>query len=61
MESVSSSRVVVRCCFELVLLLAMIRTVVKSFKVPDVEVVAARNESVLTRMTESTPKNIGQT
>ena len=36
----------------------MIRSVVKSFKVPDVEVAAARmsNESALTRMTDSTPK-----
>ena len=43
----------------LLLLFAMIRSVVKSFKVPDVEVAAARmsNESALTRMTESTPKN----
>ena len=41
----------------LVLLFAMIRSVLKSFKVPDVEVVAARvsNESVLTCMTGSTP------
>ena len=40
------------------LLFAMIRSVVKSFKVPDVEVAAARmsNESALTRMTDSTPK-----
>ena len=38
----------------------MIRSVVKSFKVPDVEVVAARmsNESALTRMTDSTKKNL---
>ena len=36
----------------------MIRSVVKSFKVPDVDVVAARmsNESALTRMTDSTQK-----
>ena len=42
----------------LLLLFAMIRSVVKSFKVPDVEVAAARmsNESALTRMTDSTPK-----
>ena len=42
----------------LLLLFAMIRSVVKSFKVPDVEVAAARvsNESALTRMTYSTPK-----
>ena len=46
---------VARC---LLLLFAMIRSVVKSFKVPDVEVAAARmsNESALTRMTDSTPK-----
>ena len=44
------------------LLFAMIRSVVKSFKVPDVEVVAARmsNESALTRMTDSTPNKLGQ-
>ena len=42
----------------MLLLFAMIRSVVKSFKVPDVEVAAARmsNESALTRMTDSTPK-----
>ena len=42
----------------LLLLFAMIRSVVKSFKVPDVEVAAARmsSESALTRMTDSTPK-----
>ena len=36
----------------------MNRSVVKSFKVPDVEVVAARmcNEAALTHMTDSTPK-----
>ena len=47
----------------LLLLFAMIRTVVKSFKVPDVEVVAVRmcNEAELTRMTDSTPQNIGHT
>ena len=47
----------------LLLLFAMIRSVVKSFKVPDVEVAAARmsNESALTRMTDSTPKKLGQT
>ena len=47
----------------LLLLFAMIRSVVKSFKVPDVEVVAARmsNESALTRMTDSTLKKLGQT
>ena len=40
------------------LLFAMIRSVVKSFKVPNVEVAAARmsNESALTRMTDSTSK-----
>ena len=45
------------------LLFAMIRSVVKSFKVPDVYVVVARisNESAFTRMTASTPKNLGQT
>ena len=39
----------------MLLLFAMIRSVVKSFKVPDVEVAAARmsNESALTRMTYS--------
>ena len=43
-----------------VLLFAMIRSVVKSFKVPDVDVVAARmsNESALTRMTDSTQKTL---
>ena len=42
------------------LLFAMIRSVVKSFKDPDVEVVAARmcNEAALTRMTDSTPKTL---
>ena len=46
-----------------VLLFAMIRSVVKSFKVPDVEVIAARvsNELALTCVTDSTPKNLGQT
>ena len=45
------------------LLFAMIRSVVKSFKVPNVEVVAARmsNESALTRMTDSTQKKLDQT
>ena len=40
------------------LLFAMIRSVVKSFKVPDVEVVAAWmcNEAAFTHMTDSTPK-----
>ena len=45
----------------LLLLFAMIRSVVKSFKVPDVEVAAARmsNESALTRMTRlDTKKNL---
>ena len=48
---------------QMLLLFAMIRSVGKSFKVPDVEIVAARmsNESALTRMTDSTPKNLGQT
>ena len=47
----------------LLLLFAMIRSVVKSFKVPDVEVAAARMsyESALTRTTYLTPKNLGQT
>ena len=42
----------------LLLLFAMIRSVVKSFKVPGVEVVASRmsNEAALTRMIDSTPK-----
>ena len=42
----------------LLLLFAMIRSVVKSFKVPGVEVVASRmsNEAELTRMIDSTPK-----
>ena len=41
----------------------MIRSVVKSLKVPDVEVVSARmcNEAALTHMTDSTPKNLGHT
>ena len=40
------------------LLFAMIRSVVKSFKVPGVEVVASwmSNEAALTRMIDSTPK-----
>ena len=43
---------------ERLLLFAMIRSVVKSFKVPGVEVVASRmsNEAALTRMIDSTPK-----
>ena len=47
----------------LLLLFAMIRSVVKSFKVPDVAVVSARvnNESALTHMTDSTPKKLGKT
>ena len=47
----------------ILMLFAMISSVVKSYKVPDVEVVAARmsNESVLTRMTDSLPKKLGQT
>ena len=47
----------------MLLLFVMIWSVVKSFKVPDVHVVAARmsNESALTRMTDSTPKKLGQT
>ena len=45
-------------CWLLLLLFAMIRSVVKSFKVPGVEVVASRmsNEAALTRMIDSTPK-----
>ena len=45
------------------LLFAMIRSFVKSFKVPDVEVVAARmcSEAALTHMTDSIPKNLGYT
>ena len=51
---------ILRSCISVLsvlLLFAMIRSVVKSFKVPDVEVAAARmsNESALTRMTDSTP------
>ena len=44
----------------LLLLFAMIRSVVKSFKVPGVEVVASRmsNEAALTRMIDSTQKNL---
>ena len=44
--------------YRLLLLFAMIRSVVKSFKVPGVEVVASRmsNEAALTRMIDSTPK-----
>ena len=47
----------------LLLLFAMIRSVVKSFKVPDVEVAAARmsNESALTHDLLDTKKNLGQT
>ena len=42
----------------LLMLFAMMKSVVKSLKVPDVEVVAARmsNESALTHMTDSTQK-----
>ena len=45
-------------CLWLLLLFAMIRSVVKSFKVPGVEVVASRmsNEAALTRMIDSKPK-----
>ena len=52
---VSSAADVLCCCL---LLFAMIRSVVKSFKVPGVEVVASRmsNEAALTRMIDSTPK-----
>ena len=48
----------VKKCMLLLLLFAMIRSVVKSFNVPDVEVVSARmcNEAALTHMTDSTPK-----
>ena len=44
----------------LLLLFAMIMSVVKSFQVPDVDVVAAlmSNESALTRMTDPTPKTL---
>ena len=44
----------------LLLLFAMIRSVVKSFKVPDVEVAAARmsNESALTHDLLDTKKNL---
>ena len=44
--------------YYVLLLFTMIRSVVESFKVQNVEVVAARviNESVLTCMTDSTPK-----
>ena len=47
----------------IMLLFAMIRSVVKSFKVPGVEVVASRmsNEAALTRMIDSTPKKLGHT
>ena len=47
----------------LLLLFAMIRSVVKSFKVPGVEVVASRmsNEAALTRMIDSTPKKLCHT
>ena len=47
----------------LLLLFAMIRSVVKSFKVPGVEVVASRmsNEAALTRMIHSTQKKLGHT
>ena len=47
----------------LLLLFAMIRSVVKSFKVPDVEVAAARmsNESALTHDLLDTKNNLGQT
>ena len=55
---VCSSFLISGCMFIVLLLFAMIRSVVKSFKVPDVEVAAAQmsNESALTRMTDSTPK-----
>ena len=44
----------------MLLLFAMIRSVVKSFKVPDVEVAAARmsNESALTHDLLDTKKNL---
>ena len=50
--------VCVVCVVMWLLLFAMIRSVVKSFKVPGVEVVASRmsNEAALTRMIDSTPK-----
>ena len=49
--------------YVLLLLFAMIRSVVKSFKVPGVEVVASRmsNEAALTRMIDSTQKKLGHT
>ena len=52
-----------RAVLLLLLLFAMIRSVVKSFKVPDVEVAAARmsNESALTHDLLDTKKNLGQT
>ena len=47
----------------LLLLFAKIRSVVKSFKVPGVVVVASRmsNEAALTRMIDSTQKKLGHT
>ena len=50
-------------CWLLLLLFAMIRSVVKSFKVHDVEVAAARmsNESALTHDLLDTKKKLGQT
>ena len=54
-----------RCAFQMnpVLLFAMIRSVVKSFKVPGVEIVASRmsNEAALRRMIDSTQKKLGHT
>ena len=45
----------------MLLLFAMIKSVVKLFKVPVVGIVAARlsNESALLRMTDLTPKTLG--
>ena len=47
----------------MLLLFTMIKSVVKSFKVPDAEVVAAWmcNEAALPHMTDSTTKNLGHT
>ena len=44
----------------MLLLFARVRSVVKSLKAPDVEVVVARmsNESALTRMTDSTQNTL---
>ena len=54
---IHAKSITLRVVVLLLLLFIMIRSVVKSFKVPDVEVVAAliSNESALTRMTDSIP------